>query len=271
MKKWAFLILLIFCLSFTGASLYKDSTSCSINNEAFQVGELLTYKVYYNWNFLWLSTGEITFEVKSGVIYEKSCYHVVSIGKTYEAYDWFFKVRDKYETFIDKTTMLPLKFIRDVNEGGYTIDENITFNNEKNIAIELKDDDKVPTTFKIPNCTQDILSAVYYSRCLDFSNYKPNEIIPITVFLDKTVYPLYVRYIGKETIKTKLGKFKCIKFKPLLIEGTLFEGGEEMIVWVTDDKNKIPIRVESPIIVGSIKVDLINYSGLRNKFTSKKK
>jgi len=99
--------------------------------------------------------------------------------------------------------------------------------------------------------------------------YKKNDIIPITIFLDHTIYPLYIKYIGKATVKTQLGKFKCIKFKTHLIEGTIFDEEDEMIVWVTDDANKIPIRVETPIIVGSIKVDLISYKGVELPVSTK--
>ena len=96
-----------------------------------------------------------------------------------------------------------------------------------------------------------------------------NDTIPVTLFLDDAIWPVYIRYLGKEQMTTKLGTFNCIKFRPLLIKGTLFEGGEKMTVWVTDDKNKVPVRVESPIVVGSIKADMIKYENLRNPMTSK--
>src|SRR5690606_12641754 len=113
-------------------------------------------------------------------------------------------------------------------------------------------------------CTQDILSAIFYARNIDYSKYKPGAKIPFTLFLDEQVYELYIQYLGKEKIKTRYGTFNTIKISPLLIEGTIFKGGDEMMIWVTDDKNHIPVRVSSPIIVGSIKVDLMGYSNLRN-------
>ena len=121
-------------------------------------------------------------------------------------------------------------------------------------------------SIKLRSCTNDVLTAIYYSRCLNFSLYKPNDTIPITFVLDGTIYPSYIRYKGKEVINTELlGSVRCIKFSPKLLEGTIFKGGEGMTVWATDDENKIPIYVETPIIVGYIKVKLIQYSGLRNK------
>ncbi|MEN9458194.1 MAG: hypothetical protein RL135_768, partial [Bacteroidota bacterium] len=123
-------------------------------------------------------------------------------------------------------------------------------------------------TVKVPNCVQDVLSAIYYARNIDFQKYKPEDRIPFTMFLDNEVYNLYIKYLGKETIKTRYGKFNAIKFKPLLVKGTLFEGGEKMTVWVSDDANHVPLRIESPIVVGSVKVDMMGYKNLRYPFSS---
>jgi hypothetical protein len=151
-----------------------------------------------------------------------------------------------------------------VYEGGYTKNENVTFNPQSNTAVSKEG------TFAVPNCIQDVLSSIYYARNIDFNKYKPGDKIPFSMFLDNEVYNLYIRYLGKEEIKTKYGKFRAIKFKPLLIKGTIFEGGEKMQVWVSDDPNHIPLRVESPITVGSIKVDMMGYKNLRHGFTSLK-
>jgi hypothetical protein len=110
---------------------------------------------------------------------------------------------------------------------------------------------------------QDVLSAIYYSRNIDFSKAKIDDKIPFSLFLDYEVFNMYIRYLGKETIKTRYGTFRTIKFKPLLVKGTIFEGGENMTVWVTDDQNRIPVRIESPIIVGKVKVDMMSYANIR--------
>jgi hypothetical protein len=149
-----------------------------------------------------------------------------------------------------------------VYEGGYKKYENVTFNKTTNSAVTNQG------VYKVPECVQDVLSAVYYSRNIDFNKYKVNDRISFSMFLDNEVYEMYIRYLGKETIKTKYGKFKAVKFKPLLIKGTIFEGGEKMTVWVSDDKNHIPVRIESPISVGSVKIDMISYRNLRYPLTS---
>jgi Protein of unknown function (DUF3108) len=235
---------------------------CGVRNTTFQGGETLTYKVYYNLAPVYVAAGEANFNITLEKLMNKPVYHITGDGKTYNFYDNFFKVRDKYETFIDTASLQPLKFIRNVYEGGYKKYENVTFNQTANTAVT---NDGV---FKVPNCVQDVVSAIYYARNIDFNKYKVDDKIPFSMFLDNETYDLYIRYLGKETIKTKYGKFRAIKFKPLLIKGTIFEGGEKMTVWVSDDANRIPVRIESPISVGSIKVDMMNYHGLKYTLTS---
>ena len=192
----------------------------------------------------------------------KPVYHVTGDGKTYSFFDNFFKVRDKYETYIDTATLQPLKFIRNVSEGSYKKYENVSFNKTAHTAITNSG------VFKTPDCIQDVLSTMYYARNIDFDKMKPGDKIPFSMFLDNQVYDLYIRYVGKETIKTKYGKFRAIKIKPLLIKGTIFEGGEKMTVWISDDANHIPVRVESPISVGSVKVDMMDFKNRRTPMNS---
>jgi hypothetical protein len=211
---------------------------------------------------MYVSAGEATFNTSLTTMNNRPVYHVTGDGKTYNFYDNFFKVRDRYESFIDTSTLQPLKFIRNVFEGGYKKYENVTFNKATNTAVTNEG------VYKVPSCVQDVLSAIFYARNIDFSKYKPGDKIPFTMFMDKEIFEMYIRYVGKETVKTKYGKFRAIKFKPLLLKGTIFEGGEKMTVWVSDDKNHVPVRIESPITVGSIKVDMISNRNLRHPLTS---
>ncbi|HEY8898513.1 MAG TPA: DUF3108 domain-containing protein [Niastella sp.] len=235
---------------------------CEIRNTAFQDGEVITLKVFYTVAGAYFGAGEATFTTAIEKLSGKPVYHITGEGKTYSFYDNFFKVRDKYETFIDTATLQPYRFIRNVYEGGYKKYENYTFNKTTNSAITNKG------VYQVPTCVQDVLSAVYYSRNIDFNKYKAGDKITFSLFLDNEVYEMYIRYLGKETIKTKYGKFKAVKFKPLLIKGTIFEGGEKMTVWVSDDRNHVPVRIESPISVGSVKIDMISYRNLRYPLTS---
>ncbi len=235
---------------------------CGIRNTAFQQGELINYSVFYSVIGIYVNAGSATFATNLEKLNGKPVYHVIGAGNSNPSYDWIFRVRDRYESFIDTGNLQPQKFLRNIDEGGFKQLENITFNNEKNTATSEKG------TKTVPNCVQDVLSAIYYARNIDFNKYKPEDRIPFSMFLDNEVYGLYIKYLGKETIKTRYGKFNAIKFKPLLVKGTIFSGGEKMTVWVTDDANHIPIRIESPITVGSVKVDMMGYDKLRSPLTS---
>lgn len=250
----------IITLSTTVSAQNQDF--CGLKNTSFQEGEQITYIVYYNVAGIYVNAGSAVFTSSLERMNSRMVYHVTGDGKTNPSYDFLFKVRDKYESFIDTATMEPLKFLRNVDEGGYKKYENVTFNSVANTAVTTKG------VYQVPDCIQDVLSAVYYARNIDFAKYQVNDKIPFKMFLDNEVYDMYIRYMGKETVKTKYGKFKAIKFKPLLVKGTIFEGGEKMTVWVTDDGNHIPVRIESPISVGTIKVDMMGNRNLRYPLSS---
>ena len=262
MVRFVIYILMMFSLNLNAQ---VGDTLCDLRNIAFHSGEYMKYKVGYALSLMWIKAGQVEFSVKDVELRGREAYHIVGEGGTYSFYEWLFKVDDKYETYIDKETLLPLRFVRKIEEGNYKYFNQVDFDHKNNSCTSLKG------TYKVPDCIQDILSAVYVCRNLDFSNVNVNDTVPFNIFLDNQVYPIYVRYLGKETIRTKLGKFRCVKFSPLLIEGTVFEAGEAMKVWVTDDKNKLPLRVESPILFGAVKVELDEYSNLRNKVEAKLK
>jgi len=240
----------------------QDEVFCGISNRAFQAGEQVTFHVYYSLAGAYIHAGNATFTTTLENYNNRTVYHVVGDGKTKSSYDWIYKVRDRYETYIDTATLQPLRFIRNVNEGGYRIYETISFNQSTNTAVTNSG------VFKVPDCIQDVLSAMYYARNIDFGKYKPGDKIPFSMFLDNEVFDMYLRYMGKETVKTQYGKFRAIRFKPLLLKGTIFEGGEKMTVWVSDDPNHVVLRVESPIIVGKVKIDMMAYKNLRYPLTS---
>ena len=235
---------------------------CGIKNRAFKDGETVVMKVYYKL-IGYTAAGEATFTTRLERYNGRPAYHFIGEGKTYSFFDNFFKVRDRYESYVDTATLLPMKFIRNVNEGGHKIYNNVSFNQNSNTAVN--NEGKV---FKITDCMQDVVSAMYYARNINFDKYKPGDKIPFDMFLDDEIYHLYIRYLGKEKVKTKYGKFNAIKFKPLLVKGTMFEGGEKMTAWVSDDPNRLLLRVESPISVGSVIVDMNSYRGLRYPLTS---
>jgi hypothetical protein len=259
MKKFTFILLASQALfSFQ----LPDAGGCTLRNTSFNSGESVTFYVFYTLAGMWVHAGKVDFSVAPALLNSKPVYHIVADGRTLPGYDWVYKVRDRYESFIDTTTLRPYRFIRNVNEGSYKKFENVTFNQNTNTAITNSG------VYRVPSCVQDVLSEVYLARNMDFNNYKKGDQIPFDLFLDDEVFHMYVRYLGKETIKSRYGKIRCIKFKPLLLKGSIFEGGEKMTVWVSDDANRLPIRIESPISVGSVKVDMMMYRNLRHPFSA---
>lgn len=247
-----------FCVCFLFAvQLHAQTNFCGIKNSTTQNGEEITYTIYYALAGAHVNAGSTTFANKVEKFNGRTVYHVTGVGGSNVKYDWIYKVRDRYESYIDTSTMQPLKFFRDVNEGNTKKMETVNFNHTNHTATNETG------TYKVPACVQDVLSMIYYARNIDFDKYKKGDKIPFQMFLENQVYDLYIRYQGKEDVKTKYGKFNAIKFKVLLIPGTIFKGGEDMTVWVSDDENHIPVRIESQIMVGSIKVDMTSFKNLR--------
>ncbi|HEY0356529.1 MAG TPA: DUF3108 domain-containing protein [Flavisolibacter sp.] len=244
---------------------YAQEDFCGIRNTTTQSGEQIDFTVYYNVAGIYVNAGSAMFTTKLEKLNDKPVYHIIGSGRSNSKYDWIFKVRDRYESYVDTATMRPLRFSRDVEEGNTKKLERVSFDPNKNTATS---EGKV---FKVPDCIQDVLSSVYYARNIDFNKYKKGDKIPFKMFLENEVHNLYIRYIGKEQVQTRYGTFNAIKFKPLLVEGTIFSGGEKMTVWVTDDANRVPVRIESQILIGSVKVDMMGYKNLRHPLSIVKK
>jgi hypothetical protein len=253
MKKYTlFLFLLIYALGI-GAGAQEL---------AFQPGERIQYTVYYNLFGLYVNAGSATITTAQARLAGRDAYHIVGEGKTNSSYNWIITVRDRFESYMDAQTLEPLKFVRHIEEGSYRKHEEIYFNSKENTATGSDG------VMKVPDQVQDLVSSLYFARNIDYNRYKVGNKIGFKLFLDDKVYDMYVRYAGKETIKTRYGTFRTIKLKPLLIKGKVFEGGEKMTVWVTDDGNRVPVRVETPLVVGSIKMDLMQYRNLKYPLTS---
>lgn len=251
-------ILLVFFMFFSAEILFAQS-DCTPSAIVFRSGETLTYEVYYHWGFVWANAGEAVFALSREPFQDKASFHISGTGTTYKNYDWFYKVRDKFESWVDTASMRPFRYTRNSNEGSTHVYNDNYFNQHANIATcyTIVKGQTKKDTVKINACTFDVMTMIYYARCIDYSQYKPDTKIPISLYLDGEVYnKLYIRYGGKEKIKTAVGEFNCIRFKPLLIPGTIFSGGEEMTVWVTDDERKVPVLIRTPIVVGEVQVKI---------------
>lgn len=250
-----------------GCANYQFSKS------AFSSGEALTYAMSYTLMFMWTDVGEVTFTATDATFQGQSALHFKGVGKSYPFYDNFFKVRDVYETWVDPQTLRPFYFNREVDEGGYTIKNIYTFNWDDNSIfsyVKRKNHHEKRDTLKILPCSIDIVSVLYYSRSIDYSGAKLNQRFPVSLALDDELYMVFYRYQGKEAIDVKgLGRFKCMKFGVGLVKGAVFTGKEELTVWITDDDNKIPIYLESPIKVGTVRGRIIGMKNLKYPLSSK--
>ena len=207
-------------------------SQCVSRNTSFVVGEKIVYDIAYNWQFVWISAGEVTFMVKSAKYQGKQVYHFDSYGASYKSYDWFFKVRDRFQAYADTGTLQTLWAGRNSNEGGYEVFEDYSFNtNQKKVYSSFKTSDKPKLkidTLILSVCLNDLCTAIYYARNIDFTKYKINDKIPIWFITVGKIYPLYIRYLGKEILETRDNKIiSCYKFSAKLVDGNPAQGGVE--------------------------------------------
>ena len=231
---------------------------------SFLAGEYLEYRVHYG--LITAGTAKLTVK-KSQIINGQTVHHVIGKGESQGLTELLFKTRDHYESYIRKSDMQPVEFIRDVNEGGYITKRHIYFDPDKKKARDIlytKD-----SVFEFKNNIQDLFSLFYFARSLDLNSLKNGDQIPIDVFIDHEVYTLNLVYNGKEKIKNKNGKIKCLKFKIIAQKGRVFGDEESAFIWISDDDNKIPILVKSELFIGSIKMELSDYKNVANPFVFK--
>jgi len=233
----------------------------STPNTAFKEGEILTYRLHYGL----LNAGNVVLEVKPDIldVGARKVYHIVGTGYTTGSADWFYKVRDRYETYMDKDALLPWMFVRRVDEGGYKFSQDYAFNHYLK-KVDIGNNEK----FDVPAGIQDMVSAFYSARNMDLSSAKAGDIYSITCFVDKEIWPLKIKFVGREEIETDIGKYRCLRFRPVVQKGRVFKNEDDLNVWISDDKNHLPMRVKANIIIGSVKMDITGAKNLANS-TSK--
>lgn len=263
MKQLLVCIGLVCPLIFQGQAPQFQTVAIT-ENSAFTFGEQLTYRVHYGP----FNAATITMQVapQPALIDGIKTWHIIGEGTTHAGYDWFFKVRDRYESYIRQDDMNPIKYVRKVEEGGYKDFETAKFDHKKGKIYSSKG--LVETTDR---SFQDVLSAIYYLRNVDFAKMKKGDKIYIKFYLDKILYSSMVTFQGKETIQTDIGTFSAIILKPKVVVDRVFPNEDAMTIWATDDGNLIPLRIKSELMVGSLKADITAMKGYKNPLTSKKK
>ncbi len=254
MKKSIVLVFIMVCCMMTGQE----------TKSAFKPGEWLKFRLHYGF----LNASYATLHVKSANIDDKSVYHVVGHGETTGFASIFFKVDDNYESYFDKEDGKPYKFIRKTNEGGYTKDMEINFYHGKDKAILNDKKNKKKLNFELQEDIHDLISAFYFLR----NNYDAKDLVKgesiemKLLYDDDGLFNFKLKYLGKEILRTKFGNVECHKFRPLVQSGRVFKEEESLSLWVSNDDNKIPIRIKADLTVGSIKADLDGYNGLKHQF-----
>ncbi|WP_435136394.1 DUF3108 domain-containing protein [Formosa sp. A9] len=234
------------------------------NDSAFQDGEWFKFEMSYSG---FLKAGNATLEVKSEAYKGNPVYHIVGKGWTTGAIKWFFKVEDLYETYIDKTTYLPYKFVRKIDEGGHTKNIQIEFDNKQNKAFVHDKKNNKQNTFDTKPDVQDMVSTFYYLRNkMDVSGLKVGDEVHVNMFFDEENYAFKLKYLGTEVIDTNFGYISALKFRPYVMAGRVFKEEESLTLWVSNDKNKMPLRVKADLAVGSLRADLESFKGLKHPF-----
>jgi hypothetical protein len=243
--------------------LFCSFTLSGFSQSAYQDGEWLSFKIKYGW----FNTSKASLEIDKTRLDGKEVFHIVGVGKSVGLLDFFFKVRDRYETFVTSDEGLPLKFIRDINEGGYKKHKELFFNHETQIVRVLDFKHDTNNSFEFEPRTQDMLSALYKLRnTIDVQTVKKGQEFNINMFFDDENYDFKTKVLGFETIETKFGKVRCIKIRPYVMADRVFEESESLTFWVSADQNKIPIKIEAELAVGSLTAELDAYKGLKHSF-----
>ena len=229
-----------------------------VEQKAFKPGEKLRYRMTYGI----FDAGEaiLRVDLSDKKVKGRKLWRVQGTGKTISAFEWFYKVNDRYESYMDSEGMFPWMFVRRINEGGYKLNQDYTFFQHQN-----KVDNGEGKKFDTPDLVQDMISAFYYARTFDFSKAKMDERFLVNIFMDDELYPTEIKYKGKEVVKIRKGKFLCHKFAPVVQEGRVFTSEEDLTVYISADENKIPVLAKAKLQVGSMKIHLVEWEGLANK------
>jgi hypothetical protein len=249
MKKYLIAFLLI-------ASCFHNALAQEqLNVPAFKSGEKLSYKLKYG--IFTAAEAHLRVEDSPVKFNNEPGYHIIADGYTAGTFDVFYKVRNRYESFIDQKTLLPNYYTENRHESSYKHTDKVTFDHDKGVI--KADKGQFPFTGKV----FDFVSAYYFARCLDISKIKIGEKIELKYFLEDGIHALTITYLGKERVKCPLGTFNCLKFNPTIIPGRIFRKDSKLYLWITDDANRIPVKAHVEVVVGSLTMDLTSATGLK--------
>ncbi|GGF41502.1 DUF3108 domain-containing protein [Echinicola rosea] len=260
------LIIRLFLIPFFIVAIYTNTHGQQFT-KPYKEGEKLTFKVKY----LFFNAAEAKMIIDDNIhtINGRPAYKIDVYGKTLSIFS-IFKVKDNWGTMMDTAQNIPYRSYRHIEEGGYRKHEVIDFDHQEGTATVKeydKENRRIKSTkeFDIQSGIQDIVSGFYYMRHLDYRLYKKGDVIDIKGFFDEKTYDMKMVYEGRDRVSTKIGEFDTIVISPVMPSNKLFSGENPIKMWITNDKNRIPIKVEAELVVGSLNMEITQASGLRNK------
>jgi hypothetical protein len=254
------ILFLFFTLNFSSAQTKQEFRK--IENKAFKVGEKLSFDI--NYGFITAGIAEYNIP-KIMKLAGRDVFQIQFFVNSVSTFDVLYKVRDRYETYVDVEGLFPWRFEQHIREGGYSRDFSAFFDHRKGKARTSEG------AYDIPKYVNDIVSAFYLARTIDFTKMKNGDKVNLVNFYKDKVYPLDVIYKGKETVSVKAGTFECFILEPVVQEGGLIRNTGNIVIWITNDELKVPVKLKTKIIIGAIDVELSGYSGLNGEPKAKKK
>lgn len=234
----------------------------SLPSDAFGAGEKITYRVHYG--FVTAGEAELLIDNKIHTINNRPSYRIDVKGRTTGLADKLYNVKDNWGSYMDTAAVVPHRFYRYIREGNYRKNEVVNFHqlSRKAVVHQYSKDGKSlesSETYEVPVYVQDLVSGYYYMRTLDYKHAKPGEIIKVKAFFDEEVYDFKVRFIGREKIKTDLGKLNALVMSPILPENSMFKGDNAVKIWLSDDEHKIPLKIKANMFIGAVEVDIRDF------------
>jgi len=223
---------------------------------SFSTGEELKYRAYYKLGFIWIYAGDVRFSIRDTSCHGGNSFHLVSAGKSLSKYHWIYKVDDSYESVVSQIDLQPCYFERKTFEGDDFTHNIYSFDKQAgkiHTNTTNQDQPQKLDTLEMKGEVFDVLSAIYHCRDLDYAGMEKGDRVPVKMIVDNVVHELYINYHGTDSIKDRNKReHSCYKFSIVLVRGTLFKGGEELLVWLSKDERKIPLLVRSRVVVGSV-------------------
>lgn len=253
-RKFNFLLLLLGSMIMSFRSDHFEFRK--VVNNTFTAGENIEFKVHYGFVTAGYGSAKILpyIEKYKG----RDVYHVIGRGRSASGFDWFFKVRDEFHSYIDVQSLAPLKFNKDQQEGSYANKDEALFDHANKSINNTKG------KLTMPEYTQDVLSMMYYARCLNFKESPVGTTFSMSFYLDNEINTIQFRIEARENINTEIGTYRAIKIHPQVIADRVFKDKDAVTLWVSDDANLLPLRIQADLVVGSIKADITKVSNLKN-------